>query len=191
MSLLEKYKALFKRKETIKKDSVFEMHTVSGVNFRVIKDFGSNGYSRYIAYIHALESAGQGMVVNDILAACEYAELAHNAGDYAASMQYVAAIKSNLVDYNNTKSLFDVANTFILLDKEDENNIQAWATLQKSELCKLDKKVEFFFIKNALDILKGIGVLSKDGKIEDYLNSANRKVEQISSSMIFNGRYSK
>ena len=177
--------------KTDKTESIYEEHWIAGHRFRVIKDFSSTAYKRFISFQYATKNVDYGLLKSDINIALDMileANENRKSNDVAALANYM---KSNLNEYTSTRVLWEIANCFILLDGENDKELSDKYSLKKKELCENSEAIEFFFLKVSIDILKAMSILSKDTKIEDYLKTdIGRKNEKVFLSQINKKIYS-
>lgn len=172
-------------------ETTYTTYWINGVRFRVIKDFGTTSFKRVTAFNYATKNIDYGMIQQDIIFAMDLV-LESNANKKSNDVAALAmAIKNNLDSYTPVRVLWEICNTFILLDGEPENELSAEFSLKKKALCENSEEIELFFLMSAINILKAMNLLPTDTEIGDYSREGiQRQREKQSLSAINKTIYS-
>ena len=152
-------------------DAKYKEYFIDGVRFRVIEDFGSTMYGRVVAFNRATKNVDYGMTSSDIRQTVDFILKANEAKDTNSVATYANYIHASLDEYTPIRVLWEVCNTFILLDDEPTDKLSLEFSQKKRQLCEASEEIEVFFLIAAINILHRIGVLSSSTQIEDYSRS--------------------
>lgn len=183
MIIKEKLKRIWAviTEKTDETKTIYQNYWIGGIRFRVIKDFGTTSFKRVTAFNYATKNIDYGMIQQDIIFAMDLI-LESNENRKSNDVAALAlAVKSNLDAYTPVRVLWEICNTFILLDGEPENELSPEFSLKKKALCEESEEIELFFLMSAISILKAMNLLSEDTKTGDYLRKGMQRQKEKQS----------
>ncbi len=170
MNIIKKLKTCYKiiSGTNDKIDAKYQEYWIDGYRFRVIQDFGSTMYNRVVAFQYALKNTDYGMIQSDIKETVGFILSANEKKDTNGVATYANYINASLEEYTPIRVLWEVCNTFILMDGEPTDKLSLEYSQKKKQLCQDSELIEVFFLTVAINTLKAMGNLSEDTQIGDY-----------------------
>lgn len=137
-------------------------------------------YIRVLAYFQAQQSASLGIGEQDLKACFRLIRDALNAGQFSKIGAIIETMEAQANLYASWRNIFQLGNTFILIDDEPIKEMSEKHTKIKSDLCEQNEKIRAFFLSETWRSLTNLKLSSIHTPPSDYLNQAEtRTVESL------------
>jgi hypothetical protein len=176
------WRNLFKKK---RKD-IKHIGSMAGHDFYVVFNPSELTYTRYFAYVQAVQLSGFKLLKEDLDICLDLIDKSISEGNIARIAHITDAIRGYQNLYLSNDLMKEVVNCFILIDDEPLEKFSTSHTQTKLSLYDNNLQIRFFFINFAMDLLRNLVSLPEHIQPEEYLNSKAVKLKETAFWKVLN-----